>query len=133
METRRTRPRGLDDADVFLRDGSTVRVRAVKPGDREALKRFLANLSEQSRVFRFFNAVKDLSWGRGALRPRRLPRRAQPGSAARSGRRMLTVFRESGFTVSARSSSGVMEVMLPTLGNGRLGRWQLPLAGTWRT
>jgi acetate---CoA ligase (ADP-forming) len=47
--------------------------------------------------------------------------------------RMLTVFRESGFTVSVRSSSGVMEVMLPTLGNGRLGRWQGPLAGPWRT
>src|SRR5215471_3247201 len=62
METRRTRSRALEDVDVVLRDGSTVRVRAVQPGDREALERFLADLSEQSRVFRFFTAVKDLSW-----------------------------------------------------------------------
>jgi acetate---CoA ligase (ADP-forming) len=175
METRRTRPRALDDADVVLRDGSTVRVRAVKPGDREALERFLANLSEQSRVFRFFNAVKDLSWAAErfvhvdyhdehslvALRGQagdivghgyyalEKPGQAEvafaiadsvqgmglgtillghlAAAAASVGittftaqvmpdnHRMLTVFRESGFPVSVRSSSGVMEVTLPTL------------------
>src|SRR5215472_7335317 len=52
----------LEDVDVVLRDGSTVRVRAVLPDDREALDRFLRQLSEESRLFRFFTAIKDMSW-----------------------------------------------------------------------
>ena len=53
---------GLQDVDVVLRDGSTVRVRAGVPSDRPALERFLSGLSEESRIFRFFTAVKDLAW-----------------------------------------------------------------------
>src|SRR5215469_2887233 len=56
------RSRALEDVDVVLRDGSTVRVRAVLPDDGEALERFLRNLSEESRVFRFFTAINDMSW-----------------------------------------------------------------------
>src|SRR5215471_423811 len=56
------RSRPLEDVDVVLRDGSTVRVRAVLPDDGEALERFLRNLSEESRVFRFFTAINDMSW-----------------------------------------------------------------------
>ena len=52
----------LEDLDVVLRDGSTVRVRAAVLGDRVALQKFLEGLSEESRLFRFFTAVKDLSW-----------------------------------------------------------------------
>jgi len=58
----RGRERPLEDADVVLRDGSTVRVRATRPADRDALERFLVGLSDESRVFRFFSAIKDLAW-----------------------------------------------------------------------
>jgi acetate---CoA ligase (ADP-forming) len=60
METVRTA--ALEDVDVVLRDGSTVRVRAATPADRDGLERFLGGLSQESRVFRFFNAVKDVRW-----------------------------------------------------------------------
>ena len=43
------------EADVALRDGSTVRVRPVRPNDREALKKFLERLSPDSRSLRFFS------------------------------------------------------------------------------
>src|SRR5262245_32812900 len=49
------------DVDVVLRDGSTVRIRPVLPDDRERLERFLAGLSEESRVLRFFNPIRDLA------------------------------------------------------------------------
>ncbi len=39
----------------MLRDGSTVHVRPVRPGDREALKTFLERLSPDSRSLRFFS------------------------------------------------------------------------------
>jgi len=47
---------------VVLPDGSTVHVRAAVPNDRVAVQQFLEGLSEESRIFRFFTAVKDLSW-----------------------------------------------------------------------
>jgi acetyl coenzyme A synthetase (ADP forming)-like protein len=43
------------EADVVLRDGSTVRVRPVRRDDREALKKFLERLSPDSRSLRFFS------------------------------------------------------------------------------
>jgi GNAT superfamily N-acetyltransferase len=49
------------DVDVTLKDGSTVHIRPVLPSDQEALQRFLAGLSTESRVFRFFSEVKDLA------------------------------------------------------------------------
>jgi hypothetical protein len=49
------------DVDVVLRDGSTVHLRAAVPGDRDGLTGFLAGLSEQSKVFRFFHAVKEVA------------------------------------------------------------------------
>ena len=42
---------------MVLRDGSTVTVRPVRPGDESALARFFSRLSLESRVFRFFAAV----------------------------------------------------------------------------
>ncbi|HZU19514.1 MAG TPA: GNAT family N-acetyltransferase [Candidatus Dormibacteraeota bacterium] len=48
------------DVDVTLRDGSTVHIRPAVPEDWEALRRFLAGLSTQSRIFRFFTEIKDL-------------------------------------------------------------------------
>ena len=46
--------------DLLLRDGSTVRVREVEPGDAEELERFLEGLSVESRRLRFFTAGPDL-------------------------------------------------------------------------
>jgi acetyl coenzyme A synthetase (ADP forming)-like protein len=60
--TGRPRTAALQDVDVVLRDGSTVRIRAAFADDREALERFLAGLSQQSRVLRFFTPIKDLRW-----------------------------------------------------------------------
>jgi acyl-CoA synthetase (NDP forming)/GNAT superfamily N-acetyltransferase len=53
------------DVDVVLRDGSTVHVRPVRPDDRPALERFLAGLSDESRLLRFFSFVKDVSAAAG--------------------------------------------------------------------
>jgi acetyl coenzyme A synthetase (ADP forming)-like protein len=47
------------EADVALRDGSTVHVRPVRPVDEPALFDFYRSLSEQSRVFRFFSRTSD--------------------------------------------------------------------------
>jgi acetyl coenzyme A synthetase (ADP forming)-like protein len=47
--------------DVVLRDGSTVRVRAVRPDDEARVKAFLSGLSQRSRVLRFFSAAPDLA------------------------------------------------------------------------
>lgn len=48
------------DADVVLRDGSTVRVRPVRAEDRDAILAFLRDLSEESRRLRFFTGMADL-------------------------------------------------------------------------
>ena len=51
-------PSGEDlSTDVALRDGSTVHVRAVRPGDVEALAAFLQALSPQASWFRFLGGV----------------------------------------------------------------------------
>jgi acetyl coenzyme A synthetase (ADP forming)-like protein len=47
-------------ADVALRDGSTVRVRAVHDGDEPELRALLDRLSEDSRWLRFFTAGANL-------------------------------------------------------------------------
>jgi succinyl-CoA synthetase alpha subunit/GNAT superfamily N-acetyltransferase len=43
------------DCDVVLRDGTTLRLRPLRPDDRTALHRFLDALSPDSVYFRFFN------------------------------------------------------------------------------
>lgn len=42
------------EADVLLRDGSTVHVRPVRPDDRDAIRAFLRTVSRESTVLRFF-------------------------------------------------------------------------------
>ena len=42
------------EADIVLRDGSTLHVRPVRAGDEQALQAFFRNLSDDSRWFRFF-------------------------------------------------------------------------------
>jgi len=57
QETIRTCPI-YPQGDVVLRDGSTVRVRAMRPDDEEKLLTLLQSLSEESRWFRFFSPAK---------------------------------------------------------------------------
>jgi acyl-CoA synthetase (NDP forming)/GNAT superfamily N-acetyltransferase len=45
--------------DVALRDGSTLRVRPAEPADHDAIRDFLAALSEESRWLRFFSTGVD--------------------------------------------------------------------------
>lgn len=52
--------RAQDEADVVLRDGSTVRVRSVRAGDEEAILAFLQSLSDRSIYFRFFSGGVNL-------------------------------------------------------------------------
>jgi acetate---CoA ligase (ADP-forming) len=42
------------EADIVLRDGSTLHVRPVRAGDEHALSAFFRSLSDDSRWFRFF-------------------------------------------------------------------------------
>ena len=46
--------------DVVLRDGSTIHVRPVLPGDTDGIQAFLERLSPDSRAFRFFTLGVDL-------------------------------------------------------------------------
>jgi acetate---CoA ligase (ADP-forming) len=48
------------DADVVLRDGSTVHVRPVTAEDAPAIRAFLENLSPKSIALRFFSRFPDL-------------------------------------------------------------------------
>jgi acetate---CoA ligase (ADP-forming) len=48
------------EADVVLRDGSTVHVRPIRPEERDAFVEFLRELSPDSRFFRFFSGSVDL-------------------------------------------------------------------------
>ena len=49
------------EAEIVLRDGSTVHVRPVRPADGEAIRAFLDGVSEESIGFRFFGAPS-LDW-----------------------------------------------------------------------
>jgi acetyl coenzyme A synthetase (ADP forming)-like protein len=48
------------EADVVLRDGSTVHLRPVRAGDAPALLELFEGLSADSRTFRFFSGASDL-------------------------------------------------------------------------
>jgi GNAT superfamily N-acetyltransferase len=48
------------EADVVLRDGSTIHLRPVRAGDEAALHEFYAGLSPESKVFRFFSGGVNL-------------------------------------------------------------------------
>jgi len=50
------------EADVVLRDGSTIRVRPVLPEDRDRVRAHLERLSPESRILRFFTAAANLDW-----------------------------------------------------------------------
>jgi acetate---CoA ligase (ADP-forming) len=46
------------DGDVVLRDGPTVHVRTMRPGDEQGLLGLFESLSEESRWFRFFSPAR---------------------------------------------------------------------------
>ncbi|HEX3213386.1 MAG TPA: hypothetical protein VH016_12525, partial [Actinomycetota bacterium] len=48
------------EADVALRDGSTVHVRPVRRSDAPAVEQLLKGLSDQSRWLRFFSGFPNL-------------------------------------------------------------------------
>jgi GNAT superfamily N-acetyltransferase len=52
--------REVREADIVLRDGSTVHVRPTTPADEPRLRAFLESLSDESRWFRFFSAGVNL-------------------------------------------------------------------------
>ena len=54
------------DAEIVLRDGSTVHVRPITPGDRDSMRTFLGLLCEDSRRLRFFSGAANLDWATGA-------------------------------------------------------------------
>jgi acyl-CoA synthetase (NDP forming)/GNAT superfamily N-acetyltransferase len=157
--------------DVALRDGSTVRVREVQPGDVGGLRELLAGMSENSRWLRFLSSGVDLDRAAAtaaetehglslvvtagaperivahAMHIKETPTRAEvafevadewhgrgiatillahlAGAAARDGvttfvayvhpsnRRMVGVFRESGFPVEVHATMGELEVEMP--------------------
>lgn len=49
------------EADVVLRDGRTAHLRPITPDDAEALVAFYAEVSDQSKYFRFFAPMPNLS------------------------------------------------------------------------
>jgi acetyl coenzyme A synthetase (ADP forming)-like protein len=62
MDTVEERPYPSERAaDVALRDGSTLHVRPVRRDDTDNVREFLAGLSPESMVFRFFG-VPNLDW-----------------------------------------------------------------------
>ncbi|ACQ80185.1 GCN5-related protein N-acetyltransferase [Beutenbergia cavernae DSM 12333] len=48
------------EADVLLRDGSTMHIRPIRPSDADALQRFHTAQSEESVYFRFFAPMRRL-------------------------------------------------------------------------
>jgi acetyl coenzyme A synthetase (ADP forming)-like protein len=48
------------EADIVLRDGSTLHVRPIRASDKEKIMRFFESLSEQSRWLRFFSGAVNL-------------------------------------------------------------------------
>ncbi len=49
------------EADVLLRDGRTAHIRPMQPEDRELLVDFYARVSDQSKYYRFFSPMPELS------------------------------------------------------------------------
>jgi acetate---CoA ligase (ADP-forming) len=52
----------IPEADVVLRDGSTLHVRPATAEDEPRLRAFLGSLSQRSRWFRYFSAGVNLDW-----------------------------------------------------------------------
>ena len=55
------------EAEVVLRDGSTVHVRPIRAEDERAIHGFLEDLHPESRMFRFFSVTTDLQTAARAM------------------------------------------------------------------
>ncbi|MCY4726149.1 GNAT family N-acetyltransferase [Nocardioides sp. STR2] len=60
-EVRATRPPRHWEADVLLRDGRTAHIRPIQPEDRALLVEFYSRVSDQSKYYRFFSPMPELS------------------------------------------------------------------------
>lgn len=80
-----------DGGDVVLRDGSTARIRVMRPDDETRLCALFKSLSEQSRWFRFLGATTDSSLAAEAHREATLDRREAFGLIALAGVEERTV------------------------------------------
>ncbi|HYJ27857.1 MAG TPA: GNAT family N-acetyltransferase [Nocardioides sp.] len=60
-EVRTTRPPRHWEADVLLRDGRTAHIRPIQPEDRALLVEFYSRVSDQSKYYRFFSPMPELS------------------------------------------------------------------------
>nr|WP_300053045.1 bifunctional GNAT family N-acetyltransferase/acetate--CoA ligase family protein [uncultured Nocardioides sp.] len=60
-QVRTTRPPRHWEADVLLRDGRTAHIRPIQPEDRELLVEFYSRVSDQSKYYRFFSPMPELS------------------------------------------------------------------------
>jgi len=49
------------EADVLLRDGRTAHIRPIQPEDRELLVEFYGRVSDESKYYRFFSPMPELS------------------------------------------------------------------------
>ena len=49
------------EADVLLRDGRTAHIRPIQPEDAELLVEFYARVSDESKYYRFFSPMPQLS------------------------------------------------------------------------
>ncbi|WP_457207498.1 bifunctional acetate--CoA ligase family protein/GNAT family N-acetyltransferase [Nocardioides sp. P5_C9_2] len=49
------------EADVLLRDGRTAHIRPIRPADAELLVEFYARVSDESKYYRFFSPMPQLS------------------------------------------------------------------------
>ena len=58
---RTTRPPRHWEADVLLRDGRTAHIRPIQPEDAELLVEFYSRVSDQSKYYRFFSPMPELS------------------------------------------------------------------------
>jgi GNAT superfamily N-acetyltransferase len=71
------------EADVALRDGSTIHVRPVRSDDQGAILRFLSDLSGESLYLRFFSGSPDLK--EAAARAASVDYRSRYGLVATAG------------------------------------------------
>jgi acetyl coenzyme A synthetase (ADP forming)-like protein len=55
------------EADIVLRDGSTVHLRPVRPDDEAVLRGFFHDLDPASQAFRFFSGAADLDLAAGSM------------------------------------------------------------------
>ena len=80
-----TPPAAAHTVDVALRDGSTVRIRPVRPEDRDGLRALLGGLSDDARWMRFLSAGREPRRRRAARGRGRRGRRRAGGHGGRAG------------------------------------------------